>query len=726
MIAEVIVDIALSETDKIFDYFASEDITEGSRVLVPFGSKPIEGYVLSLKQSSSYGGRLKKIIKPLDSFRAVTDEMLALMRKFSQTQNLRYIDLLRLFLPVGLRGGAVKPVYTDYCRLKLGGGEINALISARAVRQQQCAEYLKGGEIKKSCLTELFGISAVNALIEKGVIETFKIEKKRTPDAVCAKERKPRLNADQKKAVDEIMSGKGVFVLHGVTGSGKTEVYMHCIEDALKNGKTAVMLVPEISLTPQVFGLFKARFGDRVAILHSGLSQGERFDEWRRLRNGEASVAVGARSAIFAPLENVGVIIIDEEHDGSYISEGNPRYDTVEIAEFRAAYNKCPLILGSATPSLETYYKAEKGEYKLLELPNRINNLLLPEMEVVNMSQELRLGNRGAFSMRLKEELKKTVGRGEQAIIFLNRRGYASFVMCKDCGHILKCRDCDISLTYHKEDNQLKCHYCGRRYEMISECPMCHGKNIRQGRIGTEKVVAEVRELLPEAGVLRMDNDTTAEKGAHRRILDDFASGKADVLVGTQMIAKGHDFQNVTLVGILDADFSLYFSDYRSNERTFQLITQVAGRAGRAGKSGKVIIQTYTPRHYVFRYASGYDYKGFYQKEKNSREVTKFPPFTNLVRILITSTADRRAMDAARSINEQMKPVIDEYRSEFVYYKGAKAPITRIQNKYRYQLMMRIKPERYEEIKQRIFAITANQKGKELWIFTELNPQTLI
>lgn len=405
-------------------------------------------------------------------------------------------------------------------------------------------------------------------------------------------------------------------MLHGVTGSGKTEVYMHCIEDALSKNKTAIMLVPEISLTPQVFLQFKERFGDKVAILHSGLSQGERFDEWRRLRSGEATVAVGARSAIFAPLENLGVIIIDEEHDGSYVSEGNPRYDTVEIAGFRAGYNSCPLVLGSATPSVESYYKAEKGEYKLLELPHRINNLLLPEMEVVDMSRELRAGNRDVFSTSLKDALRKTIAAKEQAIIFLNRRGFASFVMCKDCGFILKCKDCDVSLTYHKEDNQLKCHYCGKRYEMIDRCPICHGTNIRQGRIGTERVVEEVRKVLPEARVLRMDNDTTSEKGAHQRILSAFSKGEADVLVGTQMIAKGHDFQNVTLVGILDADFSLYLSDYRSNERTFQLITQVAGRAGRAGKSGKVIIQTYTPRHYVFRYAASYDYKNFYLKEK--------------------------------------------------------------------------------------------------------------
>lgn len=729
MIAEVIVDIALSETDKIFDYIMPDDVKVGERVLVPFGKNTLEGFVIGVKGKTDYPDKIKEIIKPLDDFVAVTPEMIALMRNFSKSLNLRYIDLLRLFLPAGLRGGVIKPVHVEYAKLSGDADTFLDTISSRAKQQRACVEYLKdNSDVKKAYLTKTFGNSAVNSLINCGYIEVYFVEKLRTPEVFAAsKKARPTLNPDQQKAVDEITKGTGTFLLHGVTGSGKTEVYMHCIEDALSKNKTAIMLVPEISLTPQVFLQFKERFGDKVAILHSGLSQGERFDEWRRLRSGEATVAVGARSAIFAPLENLGVIIIDEEHDGSYVSEGNPRYDTVEIAQFRAGYNSCPLVLGSATPSVESYYKAEKGEYKLLELPHRINNLLLPEMEVVDMSRELRAGNRDVFSTSLKDALRKTIAAKEQAIIFLNRRGFASFVMCKDCGFILKCKDCDVSLTYHKEDNQLKCHYCGKRYEMIDRCPICHGTNIRQGRIGTERVVEEVRKVLPEARVLRMDNDTTSEKGAHQRILSAFSKGEADVLVGTQMIAKGHDFQNVTIVGILDADFSLYLSDYRSNERTFQLITQVAGRAGRAGKSGKVIIQTYTPRHYVFRYAASYDYKNFYLKEKNTREVTKFPPFTNIVRILITSTSDRKAMDVAKNINEKMKVLLEEFKPDFIYYKGSKAPVTRIQNRYRYQLLMRIKPQNFETVKQRVFEIADAYRGKDgLWVFVEINPQSLV
>lgn len=728
MIAEVIVDIAMSQTDKVYDYIALNDTVIGQRVKVPFGNRYIEGVVIGLKEKSDYENKLKSISAPLDDFIAITPEMLSLMRYFSVKNNLRYIDLLRLFIPSQLRGGKVKTIISEYCSLIKGltVSEMLDTVSMRAVRQRECIEYLEGKTELKSELNKMFGASAVKALIERGYIEISEVEKRRIPDATVYKNKKPILNPDQKKAVETISENTGTFVLHGVTGSGKTEVYMHCIENALKNGKTAIMLVPEISLTPQISGIFRARFGDKVAILHSGLSHGERYDEWRRLLLGEASIAIGARSAVFAPLENVGIIIIDEEHDSSYISEGNPRYDTIEVAEFRAKYNHSPLVLGSATPSVETYYKTETGEYNLIELPYRINNLLMPVMKTVDMSRELRLGNRDIFSVELSEALKKTIENKNQAIIFINRRGFASFVMCRDCGYIAKCEDCDISLTYHKEDNQLKCHYCGRRYKMVKECPMCHSKNIRNGKIGTERVVQEILKLLPNARVLRMDNDTTATKGAHQRILEKFLAGKADILVGTQMIAKGHDFKNVTLVGILDADFSLYLSDYRSNERTFQLITQVAGRAGRQSEDSEVIIQTYTPKHYVFRYVMNYDYKGFFGKEKNSRQVTQFPPFAIIARILITAVQDRTAMDLARQINNKMRTLVSEYKDDFIYYKGARAPITRIKNKYRYQLMMRIKPKNFDTIIKQIYNITNEFNVKDSWVFVEVSPQTLI
>ena len=390
----------------------------------------------------------------------------------------------------------------------------------------------------------------------------------------------------QIKVLNEIKES-GTYLLHGVTGSGKTEVYMTVIERMIENGKTAIMLVPEISLTPQVLGVFKKRFGDMVAILHSKLSAGERFDEWTRLNSGEAKIAVGPRSAIFAPLQNIGVIIIDEEHDESYISESNPRYNTIEVAKFRASQNNCALILGSATPSIETYYKTQTGEIKLLELPTRVNGRDMPKIEIVDMLGEIRNGNAGIFSNRLLNELNNCIINKKQAMLFLNRRGYTSFMMCRDCGYVARCSDCDVSLVYHKAEGKLKCHYCGKRFKALTVCPECGSSHIREGAIGTEQVCEELRKIFPEIKVLRMDNDTTRNKDAHLRILSEFNKTKPAVLVGTQMIAKGHDFEDVVLVGIIDADQSLYQSHYKSAERTFALLTQVSGRAGRSKAEGK-------------------------------------------------------------------------------------------------------------------------------------------
>jgi primosomal protein N' (replication factor Y) len=481
-------------------------------------------------------------------------------------------------------------------------------------------------------------------------------------------------------------------------------------------------------LTAQVYRLFKARFGGSVAIIHSGLSDGERFDEYKRILNGEATVVIGARSAIFSPLTNIGIIIIDEEHDSSYISEGNPRFDTETVAEFRVEHNGATLILGSATPSVETYYRCQQGEYKLINMVARVNEKQMPVMEIVDMCKELRCGNTGIFSTRLQEALRYTVESGNQAMIYINRRGFASFVMCCGCGYVGKCGDCDVSLTYHSEDNLLKCHYCGKRYKMLTECPECACKKIRYGRVGTEKVVGEIKKLIPSARILRMDNDSTREKDGHQKILSAFHRQEADILVGTQMISKGHDFPNVTLVGILDADMSLYFSDFRSNERTFQLVTQVSGRAGREKKSGEVILQTFAPRHYVFRFASGYDYVGFYNKEINSREVTKYPPFTRIVRVLVTSADEDASMNQARKIYGGIRDIsLDErYAGNFAYLQAMKSPIKRIQSKYRYQILMRLKNDGVTDgIIQEVYRIADGEGNKNCSVFVEINSQNL-
>lgn len=724
MILEVIVNISNSDVDRTFDY-EGDDVPIGSRVVVEFGKKRLIGFVIGKKEKSEFSD-LKRA-QYLDS--PISPEQLGLMNFMRKTYNLRYIDVLRLFVPQQLREEK-DPEYTrkfltvdDSKTLE----KLKEIVGKRAEKQQQALDYIasNGGQFL-SFLNAKFGVSAINGLREKNVVVESDIHERSTPLKTLQKERKyVVLTPKQASAVDTFCSQKGTYLLHGVTGSGKTEVYECVIERMIEKGKTAIMLVPEISLTPQMLGLFRARFGNDVAILHSGLNASERYDEWKRLKTGKAHIAIGARSAIFAPLENIGVIIIDEEHDTSYLSESNPRYDTKTVAEYRAKANDGLLILGSATPDMETYLKATNGEYGLVTLPERISKHKLPEMEIVDMTQEFRQGNRSLFSLALQEALKDTVSKGEQAMLFLNRRGFASFIRCKECGYIAKCEDCDISLTYHKEDNELKCHYCGRRYHALTKCPNCGSHEIKQGRIGTEKVVEELKNLIPGVRVLRMDNDTTVRKDSYFKILSAFGNKEADVLVGTQMIAKGHDFGNVTLVGILEADAALYFSDYRSSERTFQLITQVAGRAGRAEKEGRVILQTYAPKHYVFRFGKTYDYIGFWKKEINTRMVTKFPPFTKVVRVLMSSVNEQDVVDVARNVYKGMQ-ALQQDSGKFVYLGASKSPVTRMNGLCRYQVMARIEPKQFEQIIGDIYNIADTYKSKKCNVFVEINPQSLI
>lgn len=724
MILEVIVDISTDNVDRCFDYLG-EDVPLGSRVAVEFGKKQLIGFVIGKKQNSEFSSlkRARFIDTPISA------EQLELLSFMRAAYNLRYIDALRLFVPAKLREEKDPEYSRKY--LSIDGRrtleELCEQVGSRAPKQLEALKYIaaNGGQFL-SVLMAKFGASAINGLREKGVVDESLLHERSTPKSGLDKQKKQvSLTPAQTDAVRRITQGQGVFLLHGVTGSGKTEVYETAIEEELKKGKTAIMLVPEISLTPQVLGLFRARFGDSVAILHSGLNASERYDEWKRLKTGEAKIAIGARSAIFAPLENIGIIIIDEEHDASYQSENNPRYDTKSVAEYRAHLAGAKLVLGSATPDMESYMRATEGKYQLISMPERISKYALPEMEIVDMTAEFRSGNRSMFSVALRDALKDTLERGEQAMLFLNRRGFASFIRCKECGYIAKCEDCDISLTYHMSEHELKCHYCGRRYHEITKCPNCGSVQIKQGRIGTEKVVEELKSLFPKARVLRMDRDTTGRKDAYFKILGSFAAHEADVLVGTQMIAKGHDFGNVTLVGILEADAALYFSDYRASERTFQLITQVAGRAGRADKRGRVILQTYAPRHYVFRYGKSYDYVGFFKKEINTRMVTKFPPYTKIVRVLISSEDEQDAVDATRTVYKKIQQ-LEQERGRFVYLGAQRSPITRMNGLVRYQVMMRLTPEQFGLCISDIYAATDGIKPKGGSIFVEINPQSMV
>ena len=728
MVASVIVDISTSEIDRIFEYLVPSgmQVRKGDRVLVPFGNKTIEGFCIDLKDSPDTSRELKEIIDRLDPYSAITEEQLELAKFMRARYYIRHVDCLRLFIPSKLRGGRVRELKRQYVCLAQDRPYEQLLEEAATPARRAVVERLKEGGEFLSRLTSEVSASCVNTLIKHGILIKTDREIMRSPLGYePQKSALPSLRPAQQEALETILSmQRRVALLYGVTGSGKTEVYMRCIAKALQEGKTAIMLVPEISLTPQTLKIFRSRFGDIVAMLHSGLSDGERFDEWRRIITGDAKVVVGARSAIFAPLKNVGVIIIDEEHDSSYVSESNPRYITADIAKWRAEYNGGKVILGSATPSIESFLLARRGQYELVRMDERISGNM-PDMHIVDMKQEIISGNNGIFSAELTASLKDTVARGEQAMIFLNRRGHSSFVMCKKCGYTAKCTDCDITLTYHSADNKLKCHYCGKRYKMLDCCPECGSREIRYGKIGTQRVVEELKKIFPDINILRMDNETTATKTAYLDILGAFASGEAQILVGTQMIAKGHDFPNVMLVGILDADMSLYFSDYRSAERTFQLVTQVAGRAGRAAKLGKVILQTYSPNHYVFRFAARYDYDGFFDKENNTRLVSDFPPYTTIMRIMMSGADEDKVIECAKAIYLKIKPLKDKYDYDIVYMQAMKSPVGKIENKFRYQILLRFKRVRERNIIADAYKAMEEGKTKGVSVFAEINPQNL-
>ena len=730
MIAEVIVDIANAEVDRIFDYVARLDTKVGQRVKVPFGSRYIEGYVINLKDSSEVPAeKLKEVGQSVDDYPVLLPELLDLCKDMCKRNHLRNVDCMRLFVPSQLRSKSIKPLIINYLKVCEDYNPDKYLenIRANAKKQKDMLLYLEANlEYPQAELNKMFGAINVSKLINSNVLLPFTKQKIRSPFCEEKNDKQVKLSAKQKSVVQDILlQPEMTHLLFGVTGSGKTEVYMNVIDKVLQQGKNAILLVPEISLTPQVMGVFKARFGDEVALLHSGLSDGERFDEWQRIRLGDARIIIGARSAIFAPVSNLGAIIMDEEHDPSYKSESNPRFLTHDVAQFRAKYNHCPLILGSATPSLESYNLAKQGAYILHELPERANKKEMPVIQVIDMCNEVRNGNTGMFSGQLLEDLENCVKNNNQAMLFINRRGFSSYMICRECGYVAKCEDCDVSLVYHKEDNQLKCHYCNRRYKALDCCPKCHSQYIRMGAIGTQKVVEELQKLFPKVKILRLDFDTTKNKNSLTNILSEFGKTKPSILVGTQMIAKGHDFPDVTLVGVMNADMSLHFSDFRSVERTYQLVTQVAGRAGRADKTGKVILQTYTPKHYVYRFVANYNYPAFFEKEINLRQVSNFPPFAKIVRVLITGENDTLAHDMTGKIFDELKTVHKDYLKDFIYFSAMKSPITRIQNKHRYQILLRFTLEKEQEILDKIYQIVSNNTNPKLQIFVETNPANL-
>lgn len=636
MIAKVLVEINNINVDKTFDYIVPfeyiENIKIGMRVKVPFASRELEGFVLDLVNSTDDNYELKEIISIVDTEPILNNELLHLGKFMSKKYFSTLISCYQTMLPKALKAQNKTTInkkmikYVELCSNSFPKLKPN---------QEKIVEYLRiNGKVKKEEVNKI-SVSGVNTLIKNGIIIESLIEEYRLVTKDINKEKETfKLTVEQQEAKNKILSQtqSSVFLLHGVTGSGKTVVYMEIVEEMLNRGKDSIFLVPEISLTPQMVYHFKSRFGDEVAVLHSRLSEGEKYDEYRKIVEGKVHIVVGARSAVFAPFKNLGAIIIDEEHTTSYKQDNNPKYSAIEIAIERAKNNNAIVILGSATPSLETYARSIKGLYTLVELKHRVNTNNLPLVEIVDMSKEKHRGS--IFSSRLITEVNKRLEEHEQIILLLNRRGYSSFITCSNCGYTAKCPHCDITLTYHKTSNTLRCHYCGYADKMNDICPSCGEKAIKTLGTGTEKVEEEIKKVF-NARVVRMDLDTTSKKGSHEKIITAFKNHEYDILLGTQMIAKGLDFSNVTLVGVINADTSLMIPNYRSNEYTFQLLMQTAGRSGRGEKKGSVIIQTFNPEHYAITLASKHDYIDFFKQEMEVRRKLSYPPYYYLIYIKV-------------------------------------------------------------------------------------------
>lgn len=803
MIAKVVVDVPTGGTDRLFDYnvpiHLQPMIEKGMRVIVPFGPRKVQGFIIDTATKSDWGN-IKDIEDILDITPVLTEELLKLgdwlatnvlsfkitayqamlpaalkakykkeirllsrdrlhelpeqiKDRFKQADVLNWdelitdvsiIPLLKKAISIGLlevlhivkdkatfkKVKVVEP--TNYDSLS---GYLKE-IGVRAEKQKAVIEFFIRNP-KEIAVTDLLDQaettrSSIKSLIEKKMLIEKEIEVSRDPYANRHFKRTEPLPLmeNQQKVIEPIFqtineSLYRTFLIHGVTGSGKTEIYLQSIAKVLELGKDAIVLVPEISLTPQMVQRFKERFGSLVAVLHSGLSVGEKYDEWRKIHNGSVKVVVGARSAVFAPFKNIGIIIIDEEHEGTYKQEENPRYHARDVAIQRASFYNCPLLLGSATPSLETYARAKKGVYHLLTMLERVNDVKLPTVEVVDMRKELQAGNRSMFSNALFNKLSDRLAKGEQSVLFLNRRGYSTFVMCRDCGYVAQCPHCDISLTYHQTKRLLKCHYCGHQERMPQKCSSCQSEHIRFFGSGTQKVEEEISKVLPGARVIRMDVDTTRKKGSHEKLLTTFAQGKADILLGTQMIAKGLDFPNITLVGVLAADSMLHLPDFRASERTFQLLTQVSGRAGRHQLPGEVVIQTYTPDHYSIDLVRNHDFLSFFEKEMSIRKLQGYPPYFFITVVQVSHPELTKVIDTSEKIAAFLKRSISK---ETIVLGPVTCPIPRIKDRYRYQLMIKYKsePELVGVLKEVIENYKREIQQGDLHVAIDMNPFVLM
>ncbi|HHX60188.1 MAG TPA: primosomal protein N' [Epulopiscium sp.] len=713
--AQVLMEFATTqEIDRTFTYKIPEDLMDtlkvGMRVLVPFGrgNKTQEGYVISFTDTTKVPtGRMKKIYSIIDQFEVFSPNMLNLGIYMQSRYGCTLASALDVMLPPGSKG---KPITLQRDKVK---------VVQLAKSDEDVRAYMGQIQGKKSLMNQYYilelllemketpkqapqkdirtllqiGESAFNTLNKNNITTSYiSIEEYRPAQDFAVTETGFLVNEEQEKALEYLhktffKKAHETVLLHGITGSGKTEIFLQLIDTIISKGYEAIVLVPEISLTPQTVNRFRRRFGNKVGITHSRLTPKERMNQWVLAKEGKISVMIGPRSAVFTPFQNLKLIVMDEEHETTYKSETTPKYHTKEVAKYRMEQESGILLLASATPDLETYYKTETNKYTLLELTKRVYNRPLPSVEFVDMRLELASGNKYVFSNRLHEEIQKTIDRKEQVILFLNRRGHSTFISCRSCGYVIKCNHCNITMTYHSKKQNLMCHYCGKHAQNPKVCPACQSKFIRYFGDGTQKVEEEAKMFFPNARVGRMDMDTTTKNNSHETILKDFKDGKIDILVGTQMIAKGHDFPNVTLVGVMAADNSLYMQDYRATERTFQLLTQVTGRAGRGDKLGHVMVQTYNPDHYCLQIAAKQDYEAFYKEEILLRKHMKYPPFSHIFSVLITSDKEEETIRWAQRLMEYY--TFYNKNNDFELYGPIPAAISKIADIYRWRIIIK-------------------------------------
>lgn len=740
---EVIVDIAHEKLDRVFTYRVPTGmcLVPGMRVQIPFGPRKIEGYVIRLTDTASVADtRIKDVTRPLEDYPVLLPHMMELAIRMAKENHCPLCETIRLMLPAQMRGDRIRKKTKDVVYLTIDRQIAPQIIASqiRAPKRKLILEtLLEPGKMDMAALRSSVGScrDAVLTLEKMGFVRIAPEESLRQPygNMPSQMDVDPTLTDDQFNILQVINPAletrEGRFLLYGVTGSGKTEVYIRAVRKTLELGAAAIVLVPEIALTPQMVDWFRGRFGDMAAVLHSRLSAGQRFDEWRRIRRGDARVVIGARSAIFAPLENLGLVIVDEEHEQSYLADHSPRYDAREIAKLRCDIEGATLILASATPSMRSFALANRGDLSLLELPTRVKGRQMPEVHLVDMRKELEDGNHSIFSAPMLQGLKRCLDSGKQAILFINRRGYSTFVSCRSCGYVVKCPNCDVSLTYHQEGDQMSCHYCGYYAAPPKTCPECKSPYIRYFGSGTQKVEAETKKYFPNVPILRMDNDTTKTKDSHYQILSSFRQGRARILIGTQMIAKGLDFPNVTMVGVVAADGMLGLPDYRSAERTFQLITQVAGRAGRADDPGTVFVQTYSPDHYSIQTASKQDYRAFFEIEMKRRRQQLFPPFTMICRLLVEGDNEKSVKETSASLTRQMSIFFEQHTGAakmLIDLRDMDPTFTLLRGKHRRQVLIKLidrieAQETVEKITQ-----LANADWIDVKVFAEINPSNMM